>query len=164
MRLDSIIVGVRRQKSEDRSQNHDSRRSRQYGSTPSLPSLSVVSDRKSGAQGTSRHTRPAAHPKRQRPQRAGAFADFRFLTSDFWSTPDDHSPLDPPLPIPNRTVKRRRADDSTDCPCESRSLSGTHQHKARSKRPGLVLCAMWCSSRASQCSALLRPYICTASI
>src|SRR6476659_10564559 len=42
------------------------------------------------------------------------------------STPDHHSPLAPPLPIPNRTVKRRRADDSTDCPCESRSLSGTH--------------------------------------
>ena len=41
------------------------------------------------------------------------------------STPDDHSPLAPPLPIPNRTVKRRRADDSTDYPCESRSLSGT---------------------------------------
>ncbi len=43
------------------------------------------------------------------------------------STPDDHSPLAPPLPIPNRTVKRRRADDSTDYPCESRSLSGTPQ-------------------------------------
>ena len=26
--------------------------------------------------------------------------------------PDDHSALVPPLPIPNRTVKRRRADDS----------------------------------------------------
>ena len=25
---------------------------------------------------------------------------------------DDHSKLDPPLPIPNRTVKRLRADDS----------------------------------------------------
>ena len=30
------------------------------------------------------------------------------------SMPDDHSPLAPPLPIPNRTVKRRRADDSVD--------------------------------------------------
>src|SRR5689334_14307235 len=45
------------------------------------------------------------------------------------STPDDYSPPEPPLPIPNRTVKRRRADDSTDCPCESRSLSGTHKPK-----------------------------------
>jgi len=26
--------------------------------------------------------------------------------------PDDHSELVPPLPIPNRTVKRPRADDS----------------------------------------------------
>ena len=41
------------------------------------------------------------------------------------STPDDHSPLAPPLPIPNRTVKRRYADDSTELPCESRSSSGT---------------------------------------
>ena len=28
------------------------------------------------------------------------------------SMPDDHSKLVPPLPIPNRTVKRLRADDS----------------------------------------------------
>ena len=41
------------------------------------------------------------------------------------SMPDDHSPLEPRLPISNRTVKRRRADDSADYPCESRSLSGT---------------------------------------
>ena len=45
--------------------------------------------------------------------------------ADRRSMPDDHSPLAPRLPIPNRTVKRRRADDSTDPPCESRSLSGT---------------------------------------
>ena len=30
--------------------------------------------------------------------------------------PDDHSKSVPPLPIPNRTVKRLRADDSAD-PC-----------------------------------------------
>ena len=29
------------------------------------------------------------------------------------STPDDHSLLAPPLPIPNRTVKQQYADDST---------------------------------------------------
>src|SRR6185503_2855219 len=52
------------------------------------------------------------------------------------STPDDHSPPVPPLPIPNRTVKRRRADDSTDCPCESRSLSGTPQSKTPRLVPG----------------------------
>ena len=43
------------------------------------------------------------------------------------STPDDHSPLEPRLPIPNRTVKRWHADDSTELPCESRSLSGTQK-------------------------------------
>src|ERR1700681_3579504 len=48
--------------------------------------------------------------------------------------PDDQSPLAPPLPIPNRTVKRRRADDSADCPCESRSSSGT----LKTKRPDHV--------------------------
>ena len=46
------------------------------------------------------------------------------------SMPDDHSPLEPPLPIPNRTVKRRHADDSVDYPCESRSSSGTLKAKA----------------------------------
>jgi hypothetical protein len=39
--------------------------------------------------------------------------------------PDDHSESVPPLPIPNRTVKRLHADDSADCPCESRSSSGS---------------------------------------
>ncbi len=41
-------------------------------------------------------------------------------------TSDDHSVLEPPLPIPNRAVKRDRADDSVDYPCESRSSSDTH--------------------------------------
>ena len=36
-----------------------------------------------------------------------------------------HSTLDPPLPIPNRTVKRRRADDSAQLVCESRSPPGS---------------------------------------
>lgn len=36
------------------------------------------------------------------------------------STPGDNSELEPPLPIPNRTVKRLYADDSADYPCESR--------------------------------------------
>ena len=36
---------------------------------------------------------------------------------------DDHSVSVPPLPIPNRTVKRNRADDSVVRPCESRSSS-----------------------------------------
>jgi hypothetical protein len=36
---------------------------------------------------------------------------------------DDYSELEPPLPIPNRTVKRLSADDSVDYPRESRSSS-----------------------------------------
>ena len=49
------------------------------------------------------------------------------LIADRRSMPDDHSPLAPRLPIPNRTVKRWHADDSTELPCESRSLSGTQK-------------------------------------
>ncbi len=41
-----------------------------------------------------------------------------------------HSELDPRLPIPNRTVKRLCADDSADCPRESRSPPGAQHEKA----------------------------------
>ena len=58
------------------------------------------------------------------------------------SMPDDHSPLDPPLPIPNRTVKRRHADDSVDYPCESRSSSGTPQAPKPNPRLGFFACRM----------------------
>ena len=52
---------------------------------------------------------------------------------------DDHSTVDPPLPIPNRTVKRSRADDSVDLPCESRSSSSTPtKHNAPPKRGALA--------------------------
>lgn len=37
-----------------------------------------------------------------------------FMTDNRQVMPDDHSELEPPLPIPNRTVKRYRADDSAD--------------------------------------------------
>ena len=40
--------------------------------------------------------------------------------------PDDHSLLEPRLPISNRTVKRQHADDSAHLARESRSSSGTH--------------------------------------
>src|SRR4030066_1059826 len=46
------------------------------------------------------------------------------------SLSDDHSELAPLLPIPNRTVKRLRADDSVDYPCESRSSSDSHKTKS----------------------------------
>ena len=38
--------------------------------------------------------------------------------------PDDHSKVEPLLPIPNRTVKRFCADDSEQLACESRLSSG----------------------------------------
>ena len=45
----------------------------------------------------------------------------------------------PRLPIPNRTVKRTSADDSTDYPCESRTLPNTYlQHP-----PDGGCCALW---------------------
>ena len=58
--------------------------------------------------------------------------DIRHLSTDICSTPDDHSLLEPPLPIPNRTVKQQHADDSAQLARESRSLSGTH----KAQRPG----------------------------
>jgi hypothetical protein len=46
--------------------------------------------------------------------------------------------LDPPLPIPNRTVKRRYADDSAYFMCESRSPPGSPLTKPpTSNRRGL---------------------------
>src|SRR5690606_34198264 len=45
------------------------------------------------------------------------------------ATLDAHSKVDPLLPIPNRTVKRLRADDSGLPVCESRSSSGSYPPK-----------------------------------
>ncbi len=45
--------------------------------------------------------------------------------------PDDHSKLEPLLPIPNRTVKRLRADDSAD----SRVKVGHRQALTAKKAP-----------------------------
>jgi hypothetical protein len=54
--------------------------------------------------------------------------------------PDDHSKLVPPLPIPNRTVKRLRADDSA-----ATSVKVGHRQAFTQKRPsenwGVLLCA-----------------------
>ena len=49
------------------------------------------------------------------------------LTTELLSS---HSELDPPLPIPNRAVKRLSADDSADYPCESRTLLGSLSRQA----------------------------------
>ena len=54
-----------------------------------------------------------------------------------------HSELDPRLPIPNRTVKRLCADDSADCPRESRSPPGASKMKKPTpKRVGFFICAL----------------------
>ena len=53
-----------------------------------------------------------------------------FASSVFTAMSDDHSELEPPLPIPNRAVKRLSADDSADYPCESRTSSGTHKNES----------------------------------
>ena len=55
---------------------------------------------------------------------------------------DDHSELEPPLPIPNRAVKRLSADDSADYPCESRTSSGTHKRKRPGRKVGAFLFVM----------------------
>jgi hypothetical protein len=43
----------------------------------------------------------------------------------------------PLLPIPNRTVKRLSADDSADCPCESRTLPDPLSREAQLEIAGL---------------------------
>ena len=45
--------------------------------------------------------------------------------------PDDHSELVPPLPIPNRTVKRLHANDSAD----TRVKVGNRQAPPKTKTP-----------------------------
>ena len=52
----------------------------------------------------------------------------------------DHSEVVPLLPIPNRTVKHLSADDSADCPCESRSLPDFPKEEPDSKESGFLLC------------------------
>src|SRR5436309_2536127 len=53
--------------------------------------------------------------------------------------PGDHSKLEPLLPIPNRTVKRLRADDSADYPCESRSSPGSYTQNPQPHKLGVLL-------------------------
>src|SRR5215203_7038010 len=73
-----------------------------------------------------------------------------------------HSELDPPLPIPNRAVKRLSADDSADYPCESRTLLGSLFTEKPSSR-GLF--CLWhtvtvIAGTATVGSALLRRFLC----
>jgi hypothetical protein len=59
--------------------------------------------------------------------------------------PDDHSKVEPLLPIPNRTVKRFCADDSEHYACESRLLSGFYA-KTRTERFGFFFAVMACNA------------------
>ena len=62
--------------------------------------------------------------------------------------PDDHSAVEPLLPIPNRTVKRSCADDSELRARESRKLSGSYLITPVAKAAGVFLCrSMWPGGR-----------------
>ena len=70
--------------------------------------------------------------------------------------PDDHSAVEPPLPIPNRTVKRRSADDSEQLARESRTSSGNPYRKHAPAQPGRF--ALWrrhSSARLRETGAVL---------
>ena len=54
--------------------------------------------------------------------------------------PDDHSELEPPLPIPNRTVKRYRADDSAETSVKVGYRQANIPEKPLTKPQGLFLC------------------------
>jgi tRNA-2-methylthio-N6-dimethylallyladenosine synthase len=60
-----------------------------------------------------------------------------------------HSKVEPPLPIPNRTVKRLCADDSVDYPCESRSLPSSLCTTQSPPREGFGVCGALLTSRMS---------------
>ena len=50
-----------------------------------------------------------------------------------------HSALDPPLPIPNRAVKRSRADDSMHSYAKVGHCQAPHKKKPRSLESGLFI-------------------------
>ena len=57
--------------------------------------------------------------------------------------PDDHSELEPPLPIPNRTVKRYRADDSAETSVKVGYRQANIPEKPLTKPQGLFLCTQF---------------------
>ena len=74
---------------------------------------------------------------------------------DLQVMPDDHSKVEPLLPIPNRTVKRFCADDSEQLACESRLSSGFYR-KPGSRDPGFFLAARSVGLRRSRIGRLPR--------
>jgi antitoxin component of MazEF toxin-antitoxin module len=61
--------------------------------------------------------------------------------------PDDHSELEPPLPIPNRTVKRLHADDSA-----ATSVKVGNRQAVTCKKPRLarVGASCFCASTSAK--------------
>ena len=53
--------------------------------------------------------------------------------------PGDHSELVPPLPIPNRTVKRLHADDSADSRVKVGNRQALHQNPRKRLLAGVLL-------------------------
>ena len=132
MRLDLIIVdlpGIRTQRSNPIPARYRKDCAMRYRSTPAAPHhppcLPADALTRIDRTRPDRADRPARHPQ---------------TTAALPSMPDDHSPPEPPLPIPNRTVKRQHADDSTEFPCESRSSSGTLHPNAQP--PTVGRCAL----------------------
>ncbi len=75
---------------------------------------------------------------------------------------DDHSRVEPPLPIPNRTVKRSRANDSRDCLCESRSSSDSlHRNPLTSYQRQGVCFVPWQNNLPTQTSNAFSKYLAT---
>ena len=74
--------------------------------------------------------------------------------------PDDHSEVVPLLPIPNRTVKRLRADDSA----HSRVKVGHRQASTSEKRPVHGLGVFFSSSCLESAAALMCQSIKLASV
>ena len=54
--------------------------------------------------------------------------------------PDDHSELEPPLPIPNRTVKRLHADDSADTRVKVGNRQAPLKNPLLHSSKGFLLC------------------------
>jgi hypothetical protein len=67
--------------------------------------------------------------------------------------PDDHSKSVPPLPIPNRTVKRYYADDSAATSVKVGHRQASYKEKPQAEMPGVF--SVWQSEKPPQ--ALTRP-------
>jgi hypothetical protein len=69
--------------------------------------------------------------------------------------PDDHSESVPPLPIPNRTVKRLRADDSAATSVKVGHRQASYKQRPRSVKSGAFLLCGAAFGRRSYASCSL---------